>query len=464
MKLLEGKTWAARLFLLVVSNFFYGYWDPRFLVLLWLSIIVDFSAGLLLGRAENITTRKIIVAASVIFNLGLLGFFKYFDFFQTSVHRIFEILGLRFSNPGLLNVILPVGISFYTFQSMSYVLDIYRHKIQPCRNLILYALYVCYFPQLVAGPIGRAGHLLPQLTKPFSIRLPNILSGLLLIVWGLFKKAVVADNVGLYIVDPIFERPYDGLQLWLGSIGFGIQVYCDFSGYCDIARGVSRCLGIEIVDNFLAPYFSSNITDFWRRWHITLTGWFRDYLYIPLGGNRCGKMRTCFNLWVTMQLCGLWHGAAWRYVLWGFYHGTLLLVHRLMGGGEKNTEMSATPKQKLSCFLKSLGCFLLVSFGWMIFRADGLRIRGFAYQMLNPLSWSWSQGGMKELISTLAVCLGIVAMAHGIQIKAQQNNEEIEGVFRYSPVLIGCTAGLMLAVTFLLGSLGENTPFIYFQF
>lgn len=323
------------LWLLAASYFFYGCWDYRFLSLILISTLVDFVAGTGIHRSASPGGRKRWLALSVCVNLGILGFFKYFGFFAGSTAAMFRLAGIEASTVTL-NFVLPVGISFYTFQTMSYTIDIYRSKMKPTGDLITFALYVAYFPQLVAGPIERAVRLLPQLQRPRRVTADGLSSGSVLILIGLFKKLVLADSVA-GTVDGVFASP-DGVSsavLLRAAYLFAIQIYCDFSGYSDIARGTSRLFGIELIENFHQPYFSTNITEFWRRWHVSLSSWLRDYLYIPLGGNRRGSGRTYANLLTTMFLGGLWHGANWTFVIWGLIHGVYLAAHKLILGRGK---------------------------------------------------------------------------------------------------------------------------------
>ncbi len=316
LKLSEDHPKLQQLFLLVASNVFYGLWDWRFLALIWFSTLLDFGVGMRMSQASSTSSRKRLLACSIVGNIGVLGLFKYFDFFQQSTRTMLAAIGWQYQ-PWLLDLALPVGISFYTFQTLAYTIDVYRKQAPACTDLLVFGQYVCYFPQLVAGPIERAERLIPQLSKARVVGIENVLSGLLLILWGSLKKATVADSLGLLVVDPLFGDPVSGTHLLLAIVAFSIQIYCDFSGYCDIARGTSRCMGVELVENFHAPYFASSISAFWRRWHMSLSQWFKDYLYIGLGGNRRGKVRTIFNLWITMFLCGLWHGANATFLLWG---------------------------------------------------------------------------------------------------------------------------------------------------
>ena len=318
--------------LLVMSYVFYGWWDWRFLGLLALSTGVDFLVARRLGRTDDGPHRKRLLWASMAVNLGILGFFKYFGFFADSLEASLSSVGVGWLAPSL-GIVLPVGISFYTFQSMSYTIDVYRRELDPVEDFFDFALYVSYFPQLVAGPIERATRLVPQILSPrVRPRGEQISSGLALIAVGLVKKVAIAD-IAASVANDVFSRSGEAsaIELIIGVYCFAIQIYGDFSGYSDMARGTSRLLGIELVENFKQPYFSPSITQFWRRWHISLSNWLRDYLYIPLGGNRKGPRRTYINLALTMLLGGLWHGAAWTFVVWGALQGLYLMVERRFG-------------------------------------------------------------------------------------------------------------------------------------
>ncbi len=381
--------WQNRL-LLVASYIFYGAWDWRFLSLIWLSTIVDFVTGRAIAGEVDPKRKRLWLTVSCATNLGLLGVFKYAGFFAQSFADLAGVFGW---NPGIvtLNIVLPVGISFYTFQTMSYTIDIYRGRLSPVRSFEDFALFVAYFPQLVAGPIERASHLLPQLVEPRSVSRSQVREGAWLIGWGLFKKAVIADNIAPR-VDEVFFAGNDwasGGACLLAIYGFAIQIYCDFSGYSDVARGLGKLMGIDIMRNFQIPYVATSPQEFWRRWHISLSTWLRDYLYIPLGGNRFGGLQTYRNLMLTMVLGGLWHGAAWTFVLWGFYQGALLAVHRwfvvdrVAGAGTSGAGAGAARKTHPSkekpgwarlprAVLSWLVMFHLVCLGWLIFRAESV--------------------------------------------------------------------------------------------
>ena len=327
--LLRNQRGAQNVLLLGAGYYFYGCWNPRFLALLILSTLVDYSCGLWIDRFESRRGRRWMLAISVVLNLGVLGYFKYYYFFAESLQALLLRGGASVSLWHVKKVVLPIGISFYTFQSMSYVIDVYRREIKPTRNLIQFAAFVSFFPHLVAGPIMRATSLLPQVCSRRRFDLKQFYEGAYLIFWGLVKKVVVADNLAL-LVNDLFGRwqSLDGGLSLLAVYAFAFQIYCDFSGYTDIARGVGKCLGFEIPLNFNLPYFATSPRDFWSRWHISLSNWLRDYLYIPLGGSRSSSLLTCRNLMLTMVLGGLWHGAAWTFVAWGFYQGVLLVLHR----------------------------------------------------------------------------------------------------------------------------------------
>ena len=359
--------------LLVAGYVFYGWWDWRFLILIALSTVVDYTVGLKIGASEDVRARKRWLIISLVFNLTLLGVFKYLVFFAAQAGSLAKLFG--YSGPWWVpHIILPVGISFYTFQSLAYTIDIYRRKIQPERSLLDYATYVSFFPQLLAGPIERPAHLLGQVTaqRP-RLNDDRFREGLYFVMTGLFRKIIIADNLGV-IADGIFSKPVGEMTAWevlAGTYAFAFQIYGDFCGYSTIAQGIARWLGFELMDNFRHPYFATSPQDFWRRWHISLSTWLRDYLYISLGGSRGSTWFTCRNLMITMLLGGLWHGAAWTFVAWGAFHGGWLVVHRLLGGGKESREAAPTPSP-LVRLLKIIATFHLVCVGWLFFRASSM--------------------------------------------------------------------------------------------
>lgn len=346
--------------LLLASLVFYGWWDYRFLSLILFSTVVDFTIGQQIHRTNAKGKRKMLLGISLFTNLGLLGFFKYFNFFQNSFIQAFTFFGQNLEGFSL-TIILPVGISFYTFQTLSYTIDVYRKEMKPVAKFIDFATFVTFFPQLVAGPIERAKTIIPQLqaSRIFDYQLAK--SGLHLIIFGLFRKIVIADNLGIY-VDRIWQYPnaITPYMVVLASVFFSVQIYMDFSGYSRIARGVARLFGIKLMVNFNYPYKSTSFSEFWSRWHISLSTWFRDYLYIPLGGNRRGPKRTLINLCLVFTISGLWHGADWSFVLWGFMHFLLLTSERLI----------KLPKTKVMHFVKWVNVLFMVNLTWILFRAD----------------------------------------------------------------------------------------------
>lgn len=349
--------------LLAASYFFYMCWKWEFIFLILFSTLVDFFCGIKMSNAESLSKRKLFLCISLITNIGLLFFFKYFDFFTDSINHFSRL------NFQPLNLILPMGISFYTFQTMAYSIDIFKGKINAEKHLGKFALYVSFFPQLVAGPIERAEKLLPQFqSNNNKFTFENFIFGTTQVLFGLYKKVVVADLISIY-VESIYGtyELYTGFTLLFATYLFAIQIYCDFSGYTDIAIGSARILGYDLMENFRTPYFSKSITEFWRRWHISLSSWLRDYLYINLGGNRKGRILTYRNLMITMLLGGLWHGASWNFVIWGFLHGLYLGLERLF-----KFPTYINSKSAISKLVSGVICFNLVCLAWIFFRAETL--------------------------------------------------------------------------------------------
>ena len=362
------------LLILVSSYFFYGWWDYRFLSLIILSTIVDYVIGLNISNQSSKNNQKILLWCSVLFNLGVLGFFKYYNFFIESWIDLFSSIGYEINSVWTLNIILPVGISFYTFQTMSYTIDIFKGKLNPTKDFVSFAAFVSFFPQLVAGPIERATNLLPQILNKREFKYEQGVQGLKLIFWGLFKKVVIADTLAP-VVNDIFENYQDfgGVTLWLGAIYFAFQIYCDFSGYSDIAIGTSKLFGFEVMSNFKFPYFSRNIGEFWRRWHISLSTWFRDYLYIPLGGSKKGKWISLINIFIIFLVSGFWHGANWTFIVWGLFHSILFIPSFVFKTSRKYVnsviaENSFMPSPKE--FIQVGTTFILVTIGWVFFRSE----------------------------------------------------------------------------------------------
>jgi alginate O-acetyltransferase complex protein AlgI len=445
--LLARSTRAQNALLLVASWVFYGWWDWRFLGLLLASTAVDFCVGLALEREGSPRRRKALLYASLAFSLGTLAVFKYLGFFAESATELLRALGLTPSLP-VLHVVLPVGISFYTFQTMSYVVDVYRGR-PASRSPLELALFVAFFPQLVAGPIERAGHLLGQLARPRVITWDQVSAGTYLIAWGYFKKLVVADHAAL-VADRVFapEATFQGLDVVLGVLAFSAQIYGDFSGYTDIARGAAKLFGIELSLNFRLPYLADSPGDFWRRWHISLSAWLRDYLYIPLGGDRGGALRTQRNLLLTMLLGGLWHGAAWHFVLWGLYHGLLLVAYRAVD--------RPTASRPLAVRALRVGVmFIFTSYGWLLFRA----------QSFDQIVAMTSSLGLARSPDTAALAWGVLLPVTPLLVleAAQQWTGDLLAPLRLPVGLRGAFVGALVLATL---AFGARTPieFIYFQF
>jgi len=360
------------LLILVASYVFYGWWDWRFLGLIFISSLADFIIGQKIDNATNLKKRKNYLISSIILNLGLLCFFKYYNFFVDSFIELFNVFGITLQK-GTLEILLPVGISFYTFQTLSYSIDIYKGNLKATKNPIAFFAFVSFFPQLVAGPIERAKDLLPQFLTKRQFSYDFAISGLRLILWGLFKKVVIADNLAKY-VDIVFSSPEDyyGISVIIATVCFTFQIYCDFSGYSDIAIGVSKLFGFKLMTNFRTPLFSSSIKELWGRWHISLSSWFRDYLYIPLGGNKVGKWRWSFNIFLTFLISGLWHGANWTFVIWGSLNGIYLIVESFTQKQRNQLYqfIKLTHFPSLLKVIQIVITFCLFAFSFMIFRAE----------------------------------------------------------------------------------------------
>jgi alginate O-acetyltransferase complex protein AlgI len=443
------------LLLLAASYYFYACWDARFLALLILSTSMDYACGLAVDRIEEPRRRKLFVAVSMALNLGMLGYFKYYNFFADSLHVALARAGWTVSLSHL-NLVLPIGISFYTFQSMSYVIDVYRRDIKPTRNFIEFAAFVSFFPHLVAGPIMRPTTLLPQVASPRRFNLQQFYAGVYLIFWGLTKKVVVADNLAT-IVNDLFGRwrSIDGGLALVAIYAFAFQIYCDFSGYTDAARGIAKCLGFELSLNFNLPYFATSPKDFWARWHISLSTWLRDYLYIPLGGSRGSKALLYRNLMLTMIIGGLWHGAAWTFVLWGAYQGLLLVGHRLAQPWLDRIKPTDPVDRACWTWLRIFVTFHLICLGWLLFRANSIE------QVVGMLSAIVKNPAIPASAYILPVSLAILPLLL-VQF-AQYRSNDLNVVARTpwyvrSAFYTGCFYAFVLA-----GEFGGG-QFIYFQF
>jgi len=443
------------LLLLTAGYFFYACWNPKFLTLLIVSTVMDYACGIAVDRIEAPRKRKAFVALSMALNLGMLGYFKYFNFFAESLHVSLARAGLNVPLTQL-NVVLPIGISFYTFQSMSYVIDVYRKDIKPTRNLIEFATFVSFFPHLVAGPIMRPTTLLPQVANPRAFDIQRFYQGAYLIFWGLTKKVVVADNLAT-IVNDVFNRweTIDGGLALLAVYAFAFQIYCDFSGYTDAARGIAKCLGFELALNFNLPYFAANPRDFWARWHISLSTWLRDYLYIPLGGSRGGKALLYRNLMLTMIIGGLWHGAAWTFVLWGLYQGILLVGHRVLEPWLNRINPTDPIDRACWKFVRIVTTFHLVCFGWLIFRASSVG------QVVGMCRAIVDRPAIPASAFLLPVTLLILPLLI-VQI-LQYLSKDLDIVLR-TPWYVRSVFYTLCFYAFILAGQFEGGQFIYFQF
>lgn len=439
--------------LLVASYIFYGWWDWRFLSLIIFSSGIDFLIGKRLGTLTAESKRKMLLGLSLLTNLGLLGFFKYYNFFSESLSEAFTFFGKEIPT-GRLDIILPVGISFYTFQTLSYTIDVYRRKLEPTDDWLAFFGFVSFFPQLVAGPIERASHLLGQFQKPRIFDYSFAVSGIRLIIWGLFKKIVIADNAA-FMVDEIFldYTNQSSLSLILGVVLFAFQIYGDFSGYSDIAIGLSRIFGFDLMLNFRFPYLAQNINDFWKRWHISLSSWFRDYVYIPLGGSRVSTWVSFRNVLIVFLVSGFWHGANWTFIIWGLIHGILYVPFFFMKPHQDLHEHSIL-KNLPKIFLT----FTVVCLGWIFFRADSLS------QAVNYIGLMFTNEGSSNFIfeaNKRKIILGIVMLCiMGMMI--------IEGYYeskqRKEVLLPSWSLVLIVLFIFYFGGFKNHESFIYFQF
>jgi len=450
--------------LMLASYYFYACWDWRFLFLLAFSTFLDYYTGLKIENSENRSSKKFWFWLSISVNLGFLGFFKYYNFFAESFAQFVSGFGLH-TSPWVLQIVLPVGISFYTFHGLSYVIDIYKERIKAEKSWIDYTLFVSFFPLLVAGPIERATHLLPQIKKERNFSYDNAVDGLRQILWGLFKKMVVADNCAYY-ANMIFNdyHQYTGVTLIFGAVLFAFQIYGDFSGYSDIALGTARLFGFDLLRNFAYPYFSRDIAEFWRRWHISLSSWFRDYLYIPLGGSKGGNWMRIRNTFIIFIVSGFWHGSNWTFIIWGFLNALFILPSIVLKTNRNNLDIVAEGKlfPNIKEIFQLIVTFSLASFAWIFFRSASVTDAfeyigrmfstlgtgiGYPYKLLN--------GDMKVLIFILIMLI--------FEWFMREQLHPLRKPFTKMPVFARWTIYLLLAVLVLLFA-GEQSEFIYFQF
>jgi D-alanyl-lipoteichoic acid acyltransferase DltB (MBOAT superfamily) len=451
--------------LLAASYFFYGWWDWRFLGLIFISTVVDFFCAHYIESASNQLRRKFALLVSVMLNLGFLGFFKYCNFFVDSFADVLEVMGISVSS-NILQILLPPGISFYTFQALAYIVDVYFRRLKPAKSIVDYALFISLFPHLIAGPIQRPSHLLPQVQAPRVFNSDGFFSGLLLIVSGLFRKCVIADNCGL-LADGAFAGKLGEPNLFVLAIGayaFAWQIYGDFSGYSNIARGSAQLLGFHFMVNFRQPYLAVSLQEFWHRWHISLSTWLRDYVYIPLGGNRGGQVRTYSNLMLTMTVGGFWHGANWTFIGWGVMHGSILSLERVFGksiGLRVADQDSRRPLTGyglwLQTWLRRVVIFHLVCVGWIFFRAESLSAAcNLIYHGMTRLQWIHEYSTAMMFLAMFTVPL------LAIDIINERRSEEYLLERTHPYVRVGVAVSFMVMTLLFAGS--KSNAFIYFQF
>lgn len=448
--------------LLISSYYFYMSWNVKYVFLILFTTIVSYMTAILVEKEKKALQRKIYVIVALIVSLGILVFFKYFNFISTSMADILGVFSIQYS-PFLVNVLLPVGISFYTFQTLSYVIDVYRGEVAAEHHFGKYAAFISFFPQLVAGPIERTRNLLPQIKRENFFDYEQATYGMKLMAWGFLKKIVIADTLAVY-VDRIYNNiyAYHGMVLVMATLFFTIQIYCDFSGYSDIAVGCSKLFGIELMENFKSPYFSASVKEFWSRWHISLSSWFRDYVYIPMGGNRVSKWKNRFNLIVTFLVSGLWHGANWTYVMWGGIHGVAQVLEKsIMHKGNKNNSYLKP--------LRILGVFLFAAFAWIFFRAQSISealyvIRYACSGIMNPISYlSEGYHNLEITKNAFLTCISMIVLLAVYDVLSLKY-DVISCISKWK---IGFRWMLYLIVILLIlfcAPIGNNSSFIYFQF
>lgn len=447
-------------FLVFASVFFYMTWSVKLTGLLLFSTTADYFIARWMSSTDDARRRKLLLTTSVVFNMGLLGLFKYANFFLETTGSAVRWLGAPMALPHL-DIILPIGISFYTFESMSYTIDVYYRAIKPARSLRDYLFFVAYFPHQIAGPILRARDFLPQVESLPDFVSDNIILGLNLFLLGLMKKVFIADRLSNY-VDIVFGNPktYDGVTTWVAVVAYAMQIYCDFSGYSDMARGIGKTFGFEIMINFRTPYLSENVSEFWQRWHISLSTWLRDYLFTPLGGYRGSRWQSYRNLFITMFLGGLWHGASWNFALWGCYHGSLLVMRRVY------LQLFRTSKQKpdalapARAILSRALVFVLVCFGWVLFRAQGT---GTAIHMMSKMIGLGGPG--MRFVSRYSLLLIAVIFLHDLAAyRIEKSKIPIVQTIEALPTLSRALVYALAIAMLLIFSPHDASPFIYFQF
>ncbi|MCF8427094.1 MAG: MBOAT family protein [Bacteroidia bacterium] len=441
------------IFLLVASYYFYMNWKPVYAVLIFFSTFITWACGLLVEKAKSKTRKKTFLVLSLLINFSILFIYKYFNFLNESIYSVLEAMNIRWTVPNL-DLLLPVGISFYTFQAVGYTIDVYRGDLKPEKNLGMYALFVSFFPQLVAGPIERTQNLLPQFRVVHYFDFQRLESGIKQMIWGFFMKVVIADRVSL-IVNAAYNNTesHNGTTFLIASIFFAFQIYCDFAGYSNIAIGAARIMGFDLMTNFKRPYLATNITEFWRRWHISLSTWFRDYLYIPLGGNRVSESRNVFNVFITFVLSGIWHGANWTFFIWGFLHGLYNSVQKALGLDKWKFENKV--------FLKSIMIlvnFFLVSIAWVFFRANNTSD---AFLIITKI---FTDFGV-PFIDPPTLLFGLFGLAILLIKEISEEYFPNSNLFLESsnPFISSITSALLIIIILSIGVF-DGGQFIYFQF
>lgn len=445
------------IFLLIASYYFYMNWNPTYGILILFSSIVTWISALWMKKERAINTKKAILVVCLLINLGILFIFKYANFISASINDVFIMLGIKMYIPQL-DILLPVGISFYTFQAIGYTIDVYRKTIKPETNFFVYALFVSFFPQLVAGPIERAKNLLPQFHIKHSFNADKAIQGLRLILWGYFMKLVVSDRLAVY-VDSVYDNVsyHSSSSIILASVFFAFQIYCDFGGYSNIAIGCAKVMGFDLMVNFNRPYLSKSVAEFWRRWHISLSTWFKDYVYIPLGGNRCSKKRNYMNLLITFAVSGLWHGANWTFLIWGSLNGLFQIGGKFFKRSNKETK--ATYKNKISDICDIVVTFILITFTWIFFRANNLSDSLLAIKKICQFNGPLFTNNIDSIIYGSFFMIMLI----GSDIMQERNCgkhillENSNNIVRYSSY-IGITILILMFGVF------DSSQFIYFQF
>jgi len=473
------------IWLLFASYFFYMSWNPKYALLLIISTLITYAGGLLIGRAEKIAAgggprqqaalrqKKIWVALSFISNLAILGFFKYFDFAVDVINNILRVTGFELLQPSF-DIILPIGISFYTFQALSYTVDVYRGKVGPEKNLARYALFVSFFPQILAGPIERSTNMLAQFREPHTFDYERVKSGLMLMMWGFFQKMVIADRI-VILVDQVFNnyQQYAGLEIALAVVLYAVQIYCDFAGYSNVAIGAAEVLGFKLMENFRQPYLAASVKEFWRRWHISLSSWFKDYLYIPLGGSRKGKFRTYVNTMIVFLVSGLWHGASWNFVVWGGLHGSFQVFGAITKPARDKIKAWLHINENCASYrwFQRIITFILVDTAWIFFRAKGTRAALLTIQRMfsefNP--WIFFDNSIYNLgLSSrdfwlMVVCIAALCVIDYLrtQMRLREFISRQNLVFRW---LLYYAAIFAIIIFGVFGKGYSAAQFIYFQF